>query len=159
MDLNSLLTEIDGLIRSHFSDALIWNEGSAGLRGKYFYTKTRGMEIGIFLGFTIDSEILKPHKCLVFVFADPRSRIVKDLATETEVLLEQMVCEIGQKHSLKSNFVAVRGDLPSLVRTLNIEQENEAKAMEFFKESLLVLVKSGLPLLHSSHASQGSNVT
>ena len=154
MNLNLFLTQIEALIKSYFGEVLIWDERSTGLRGKYFYTQSRSAQVGIFLGFTINSDLSKPQKGIVFVFADPKSRILRDLTRETETLLDQILVEINQKDSLKINFVLVKGELPSLVRTINIEQENEAKAIEFFRESLLVLVKTGLLASHSR-----SNVT
>ncbi len=134
-----MLNEIEVLIRDHFGEVLIWDEKAAGLQGKYFYTAIRGIQAGIFLGFTMGSELLKPEKCIVFLFADPKSKIMKRLAVETEDLLRKIMKEIGQKYSSKINFALIKKDLPSLVRTFNIDQEGETNAMDFFAESLLLL--------------------
>lgn len=150
MDLSSLLSQIEELITSYFGKVLIWDERSAGLRGKYFYTDIRGTEVGIFLGFTMNTDLMRPHKCIVFVFADPKSRIKRDLIRETESLLEEMMKEIGQKDSIKINFLLVKGDLPSLVRTADIDPQNEAKTIRFFKESLQLLVKTSVSAPHPS---------
>ncbi len=143
MNITSMLTQIEALIKNYFGEALIWDEKSGGLRGKYFYTNFKGTQTGIFLGFLMNSDLVNPKKCVVFVFGDPKCRLTRDLARETEKLLIQLKEGIVRKGVHKINFTLVKQDLPSLVSTIDIGKDDN-EAIKFFEESLLLFVQTGL---------------
>jgi hypothetical protein len=129
-----LLYTIERLIKDNFKDVIIWDEKSPLLKGKYFYISIKGVQVGIFLGFTIKDERL--DRCIVFCFSDPKSRVDKRIAE----LLERIFIDLSIRLKEKG-FTFIKGDLPAVVRkSAFMASMDEKNSMEFFKESLYMLL-------------------
>jgi hypothetical protein len=129
-----LLYTIERLIKDNFKDVIIWDEKSLTLKGKYFYISIKGVQVGIFLGFTIKDERL--DRCIVFCFSDPKSRVDKRIAE----LLERIFIDLSIRLKEKG-FTFIKGDLPAVVRkSAFIASMDEKSSVEFFKESLYMLL-------------------
>jgi len=135
LDIGSfILYTIELLIKDNFKDAIIWDEKSLTLKGKYFYTNIKGVQVGIFLGFTIKDE--RPDRCIVFCFSDPKGRVDKSIAESLECIF------INLNNRLKGKgFVLIKDDLPAVVKkSTGIDTMDEKGIPKFFKESLHILL-------------------
>jgi hypothetical protein len=129
-----LLYTIERLIKDNFKDVIIWDEKSPLLKGKYFYISIKGVQVGIFLGFTIKDERL--DRCIVFCFSDPKGRVDKSIAESLERIFINLSIRLKDKE-----FIFIKDDLPAIVKkSANIASMDEKDILEFFKESLYMLL-------------------
>jgi hypothetical protein len=129
-----ILYTIERLIKDNFKDAIIWDEKSLTLKGKYFYIGIKGVQVGIFLGFTIKDE--RPDRCIVFCFSDPKGRVDKSIAESLERIFINLSIRLKGK-----GFIFIKDDLPAIVKkSANIASMDEKDILEFFKESLYMLL-------------------
>ncbi len=129
-----ILYTIELLIKDNFKDAVIWDEKSLTLKGKYFYTNIKSTQVGIFLGFTIKDG--KPDRCIVFCFSDPKGRVDKSIAESLECIFINLSSRLKGK-----GFVLIRDDLPAVVKkSTSIDTMDEKGTLKFFKESLHILL-------------------
>lgn len=137
LDTSSFLTHnVERLIRDNVKDAVIWDEKSLALKGKYFYLSIRNVQVGIFLGFTINDR--RVDRCIVFCFSDPKGRVDKRVAELLEHIFSNLSSILSDK-----GFTLIRDDLPALVRKSgSIDSMNESSILEFFKESLCILLNT-----------------
>lgn len=128
----NLLQSIEDLIKEDVGNVIIWDEKSRQMKGKYFYMNVgKDLQVGILLGFIIDDD--KVQKCLVLCFTDPKGRVDKSIAVRTENLFNALIDKL-------EGFTIVKDDLSALIRISTIN--DESKAIEFFKSSLLLLVNA-----------------
>ncbi len=127
----STLRFIEDIIKDSVGNVIIWDEKSKHMKGKYFYMNiSKDMQVGILLGFIMDDNG-RAKRCLVLCFTDPKGRVDKSIAARTENLFNSIINKL-------EGFTIVKDDLPALMRTSTIN--DESKAIEFFKSSLLLLV-------------------
>jgi hypothetical protein len=129
----SILRFIEDLIKESVGNVIIWDEKSRHMKGKYFYVNvSKDMQVGILLGFIMDDNG-RAKKCLALCFTDPKGRVDKSIAIRTENLFNSIIKKL-------EGFTIVKDDLSALMRTSTIN--DESKALEFFKSSLLLLVNA-----------------
>jgi hypothetical protein len=131
---SSILYTIELLIKDNFKDAIIWDEKSSTLKGKYFYTNIKGVHVGIFLGFTIKDG--RPDRCIAFCFSDPKGKVDKSIAESLERIFINLSSRLKGK-----GFIFIKDDLPAVVKkSTSIDTMDENGILEFFKESLHVIL-------------------
>jgi hypothetical protein len=130
-----LLESLQRVINKNFKDALIWDQTSEGLNGKYFYVKYDGKEIGVFMGYITESGKVKG--CTVFFFVHPVFSMSPSDVKKIEKLFHRIM--VRANLNLRNYpYKLMRSGLPALVRSMyftNAKMGNES----FFEESITVV--------------------
>lgn len=138
MKEDSALENIQLIITKNFKDALVWDQRSGGLKGKYFYVKYTEKEIGVFIGYTTDkSGNIKG--CTTFFFVHPINSMVPAEVKNIEKLFHKIMIRANMSLN-KYPYRLVRSGLPALVRNMYFDGGNKTDAaINFFEEALAIV--------------------
>jgi hypothetical protein len=141
VDLNDLQSQLDNLMKKFFKDSIVWEEGGAGLVGRYVYLKYEGDKIGFFIGYLLDNSKSRISACVSFIFPHP------SLSTGFEAEEERRGGRLFYKILIRANlrlktnpFIIIDGrKTPALIRTLFFKDQSNSvgeSSLRFFTESI-----------------------
>ena len=140
---NTLLIELERLLRDSFENAIVWEQRDADLIGRYVYIKYEGKQVGIFMGYQIGKSD-SVRGAITFFFTHPSS--AQGEAKDHGRLFHKLMIRLNLR--LRSNpYKLAAGKSPAIIRMKYFaEQDLSAEAyLEFFRESLAA-IRSGEPL-------------
>jgi hypothetical protein len=141
-DSDSILGELERLIRDVAEDTIIWTQNGGELMGKYFYVPYDKRQIGVFIGFFVDGSG-KIRTCITFFFAHPTVDLSETETSETNLLFHRILIKANLE--LKRNpYKIVKGrGFPAVFRTLHVGEENHniQDLSSFFKESMGAVIR------------------
>lgn len=141
-DQELVLDEIQHLLNKSFPEAIVWNQKSHDFIGKYLYIKYEDIEIGVFLGCTVNASD-KIKSCLSLYFTNPVAVLTPAGIGAITRLLHRLMIRANLK--LKSYpFKIINGKYPAILRMIHFEDESNYsidKSRVFFSESLKEIMK------------------
>ena len=140
---DTLLMELERLLRDSFKDAIVWEQRDADLIGRYVYVKFEGKQVGIFMGYQMGNSG-SVRGAITFFFAHPLS--VREEAKEVGRLFHKLLIRLNLR--LRANpYKLAAGKSPAIIRMKYFAEQNLSSEsyQAFFRESVNA-IKSCEPL-------------
>lgn len=131
---DSMLIELERLLRDSFKDVIVWDQRDADLIGRYVYVKYEGKQVGVFMGYQMGNSG-SVRGVITFFFSHPSS--VQEETRDLGRLFHKLLIRLNLR--LHSNpYKRASGKSPAIIRMKYFaEQDVSPEAyQQFFRESV-----------------------